>query len=82
MAAADPVQRKLNAQAAALSRWSKQDTRVGTEPLRRGRLAAFARQVDPDGVLPPAELSARVQRAQREHMIRMSAAAQRKRKAA
>lgn len=82
MPAADPVARKLIAQQAALSRWSKTDTKAGTDPMRRGRLASFARQVDPEGVMPPAELAVRVERAQKAHMVRMSALARQKRAAA
>lgn len=82
MAAKDPVARKLSARAAALARWSKQDTVAGTAAARAGRAAAFERQVDPDGVLAPAERSRRARRAQHAHMIRMSAIARERRAAA
>lgn len=82
MAAKDPVARSLNAAAAVLTRWSRQDTKTGTEAMRAGRQAAYERQVDPDGVLSPAERSARAERAQKAHMLRMSAAARAKRRAA
>lgn len=82
MASSDPVERKLIARQAALTRWSRTNGKAGTEPLRRGRMAAYARQVDPEGVLPPAELAVRIERAQHAHMVAMSRAAREKRAAA
>ncbi len=79
MPSKDPVARRLQATHAALTRWSKTDTKTAAEPLRRGRLASLARQVDPEGVLAPAELAAAITRAEKAHMVRMSALAKKKR---
>lgn len=88
MAAADPKRRSQNARIAALSRWSKEDPREGTRPAREGRLAAFARRVDPDGTLPGEERDRRARCAMRAEMARIGrlpsrrAAAARARRAA
>jgi hypothetical protein len=67
-----PEQRKLRAQIAANTRWSREDPRVGTA---RGRVAWYRRfldQVDPDRTLPPAERDRRVQAAVRAEMQRLA----------
>lgn len=77
--------RRTAARLAANARWATQDTVAGTEPARRGFLASLAAQIDPDGVMPEAELAVRVERKRREHMQRMtlaSAAARARRAAA
>lgn len=71
MAAADPTRRSQNARIAALSRWSKQDSKQGTQAARDGRLARFARQVDPDNSLPAAERDRRARCAMRAEMARI-----------
>lgn len=82
MAARDPLARTLSARQAALERWSKQDPKAGTEAARAGRMAAFEREVDPDGTLSPIERAERAQRAQRAHMVRMSSISRQRRAAA
>ncbi len=83
MAAVDPTVRAVAARVAALTRWSKVDNpSAATAPARRGLIAKFEREVDPDGELNPAERSKRVERAQLAHMNRMSLAAAAKRRAA
>lgn len=48
----------------AYSRWAKEpDRQAATAPARKGFRARFERQVDPEGVLPPAELAYRTDRA-------------------
>lgn len=79
MAANDPGVRRTSARIAALTRWSKQDTVEGIQPARRGFLAKFEREVDPDGVLHPSERAVRAQRALNAHMSRLALASRRKR---
>lgn len=71
MAAADPKRRSTNASIAALSRWSKQDSKQGIAPARRGFEARFEREVDPEGVLPVDERLRRANCAMRAHMARL-----------
>ena len=82
MAAADPTVRRMTAQIAALSRWSKTvDRTKATEGMRRGMRARMEREIDPNGELHPTDLATRVEQAMKAHMLRMSLAAKRKREA-
>lgn len=54
---------------------------AGTAPARTGFLRKLARQIDPDGTMPEAELSVRVERARLAHMQRMTLASAAKRAA-
>ena len=72
-----PTQRRLRAQIAAHARWARvADRTAATEPARRAALGRFEREVDPDGVLSPAERQRRARNAQAEHMARMQYARQ------
>lgn len=52
----------------AHSKWAKTRNRTAaTEAARQGFLAKLAREVDPDGLMSPAELSAAVESARRAH---------------
>lgn len=85
MTAKSAAVRHISARLAANARWSKEDTVEGTKPARLGFLAKLAREIDPDGELPEAELAIRVERARKAHMQRMtlaSAAARARRAAA
>lgn len=86
MSAADASDRVLIARVAAHTRWARtDDRRAAMAPLTRGLEAKWAREADPDGVLPPDELARRVEGLRRAHMARMalrSAQARRARKAA
>lgn len=76
--------RRLNAQAAARKRWSRTplaERSAQTQAARDGRRAALAREIDPEGKLPEAELARLVSEAQTAHMARMTAAAARARAA-
>lgn len=67
-----PAERKLRAQLAAHTRWARcEDRRAATEPARRAQQERYERQVDPDGVLPPAERAKRVRHAQAAHLAKM-----------
>ena len=75
-----PQQRSLRAQTAAYERWSKQDSKEGTEPARGAFRARFYDGIPED--LPPAERERRARAAIRAHMARMALASSRARKAA
>lgn len=76
MPSADPRDRSVVAQIAAAERWGRvTDRTAATAPARAGLRAKFAREVDPHGTLPPAELERRVDSLMRAHMLRMSRAA-------
>jgi hypothetical protein len=80
-----PSERSLRAQMAAHSSWANTpDVLARTAPGRRAAAARWERQVDPDGVLDPAERARRADHAKRAEMARLaflSAKARRLRKA-
>jgi hypothetical protein len=64
------AQRRLRASAAALTRWSREpDRTAATRPAVSGFLARFERQVDPDGLLDPAERVRRAEVARKAYMM-------------
>ena len=67
-----PAERKLRAQVAANTRWSRQDGRQQAAIARAGFDARFEREVDPDGVLSPAERERRAAAAKRAYMQRLA----------
>lgn len=76
MPATSAPERTLIAQIAAAERWGRTvDRTAATAPARAGLRAKFAREVDPDGTLDPAEVERRVDSLVRAHMLRMSLAA-------
>jgi len=60
-----PEQRSLRASGAAYARWAKHDPREAMQHVRDGR---WEREVDPEGLLPPAERKRRAEAAMRAHM--------------
>lgn len=73
MPSKDPQSRVIVAQIAAAERWGRcPDRSAATAPARAGLRARFAREIDQDGILPPAELESRVDHLVRAHMLRMS----------
>jgi hypothetical protein len=79
--ARDPEHRAIVARIAAAERWGRTaDRTTATAPARAGLRAKFAREVDPDGTLPPAELERRVDHLVRAHMLRMTLAAKQARR--
>lgn len=63
----------------AHTRWAKEpDRRAATAPARKGFRARFEREIDPDGVLSPAELAIRTDHAISAHMGRLALAKARK----
>jgi hypothetical protein len=67
-----PEQRRLRAQIAANSRWSREDPRVGTARARAAWYRRFLDEVDPDRILPPTERERRAQAALRAEMQRLA----------
>lgn len=77
-----PEQRKLRAQIAANTRWSREDPKEGTRSARAAYERRFELEVDPDGVLPEAERKRRATAAMRAHMQRLALASSRARRKA
>jgi hypothetical protein len=70
---ASASQRALIARIAAHESWARTADRAKrTENARRGFLARFERQVDPEGKLPPEERQGRAEHAMRAHMQRLA----------
>lgn len=81
MVARDPKERSQLARAAVHTRWSKTDDRTAaTGPARRGMDARFEREVDPDGLLDPAERARRVTSARKAYFINLALKSARVRK--
>lgn len=77
-----PSNRSTASQIAALTRWGRCDDRAAaTKPAREGLRRKFEQQVDPAGLLPPAELEYRVNQLMKAHMLRMTLAAKKARAA-
>lgn len=66
------AERSLHASLAANTRWAAADRKVESEKARSRQMERFEREVDPDGVLSPAERSRRAENARRAHMARLS----------
>jgi hypothetical protein len=63
----------VNKQIAAQVSWSRTaDRSARTRPARQAFLSRFEREVDPDGLLPPAERNRRAHYALRAHMLRLA----------
>jgi hypothetical protein len=70
---ANASQRALIARIAANESWAGcPDRSKRTQPARRGFMARFERQVDPDGTLTPQERQRRAESAMRAHMQRLA----------
>jgi hypothetical protein len=68
-----PTVKDINKQMAAYVSWSRTtDRNARTRPAREAFLRRFEREVDPDGVLSPAERGRRAQHALRAHMLRLA----------
>jgi hypothetical protein len=75
-----PEQRRLRAQVAANTRWSRPMAREdAADAARSAFYARLEREVDPQGRLSPAELDRRVQAAARAFSARLNSAKARKR---
>lgn len=67
-----PSERSRRAYYAAHVRWSRQDPVEGTAKARQAALDRFERQVDPDGVLAPAERARRAEHARKAYFTRLA----------
>lgn len=68
-----PSERKLRAQLAAHTSWAGTSDRTArTAAGRRAFLNTFEQQVDPDGVLEPAERARRAESARKAHFTRLA----------
>lgn len=67
-----PEERRLRAQIAANTRWSREDPIPNATRGQAGLIAKLEREVDPDGSLPPAERARRVENARRAHFQRLA----------
>jgi hypothetical protein len=75
-----PEQRRLRAQNAANARWSKHMAREDQAYVARQAIYdRLAREVDPDGTIPPRELAILVRNAAKRLSARLNAAKARKR---
>ena len=73
MPAARPDPRSLSGSIAAHERWSRCDDRhAATAPARQAFDERFDRQVDPDGILPPAERARRAGHARKAYFLRLA----------
>lgn len=77
-----PHERRLRAQIAANTRWSRAGARADqSAKIKTSRLAQYERQVDPDGALEPAERRQLAENAMRAEMQRLSLASSKARRA-
>jgi hypothetical protein len=76
-----PSERSTRARIAAYSRWANTDSKAASEAARRRQMDHFEREVDPDGVLEPAERARRADRARSAHMQRLALASSKARRA-
>lgn len=77
-----PAERALRSRIAAHTLHSQVDGRAHTEPARRAFDARFEHEVDPDGVLTPAERARRASHARKAYFARLALkSAQARRKA-
>jgi hypothetical protein len=68
-----PEQRSLRARLAAHESWAATaDPSARTAPARAAFLDSFETQVDPDGVLDPADRARRAEHARKAHLTRMA----------
>ncbi len=68
-------ERALRARMAAHSSWAKTaDPSARTAPARKAALDRFEREVDPDGILPPAERARRAEHARKAYFTRLALA--------
>lgn len=67
-----PAQRKLRAQIAANTRWSREDPAPAAARGQAGLQARFEREVDPDQTLAPEERARRASAACKAHFQRLA----------
>jgi len=68
-----PEQRSLRARIASHTSWANtEDPKARTAPARSAFFDRFEREVDPDGVLDPADRRRRAEHARKAHMQRLA----------
>ena len=67
-----PAERSLRARMGGLAVAAKYDVREVTAPARAAFLARFEREVDPEGVLAPAERQRRAEAAKKLYFSRLA----------
>ena len=68
-----PTERSLRAQIAAHESWAHtEDRSARTANARKAMLDKFETQVDPEGILPPAERARRAEHARKAHFQRLA----------
>ena len=68
-----PAQRTLRAKMAAHVSWANTEDRAArTAAARKAAHDRFAKQVDPEGVLPPEERAKRAENARKAHFSRLA----------
>lgn len=73
MPARDPSERAMVARLAAHERWAHTtDRAAATAAARKAAADRFEKQVDPDGVLPPAERARRAESARKAFYTRLA----------
>lgn len=77
-----PDQRILRARIAAHEKWAgTEDRSAATAAARKAALDRFERQVDPEGVLSPAERATRAEHARKAYFTRLAFASAKARRA-
>lgn len=77
-----PAERRLRGQLGAHESWARTEDRAArTRPAREAFEERFLREVDPEGILDPAERARRAASARKAHFARMSYQAARARSA-
>lgn len=67
------AQRSMRSRIAAHTSWANcPDPRQRTAPARCAFMDRFEREVDPEGVLPPAERARRAEHARKAHMTKLA----------
>jgi hypothetical protein len=76
------MSRRIAAQVAAHTRWAHTaDRQAATAPARTAFIERFEREVDPNGVLDPAERARRAESAKKAYFLRLAAKSAAARKA-
>lgn len=68
-----PAERRLAGEIGAHQSWAHtEDRSARTAPARKAALDRFEREVDPEGVLPPAERAKRAENARKAYFARLA----------
>ena len=67
-----PSQRSMSARLAAYEKHARTDGREATAAARAAFLSRFERDVDPQGILPPAERARRAEHAKKAYFLKLA----------